>query len=345
MKCCANCFGDFEIKGFISSSSDQIGDCDFCSSANVDIIDCNELYYLLQPLLSIYRPAVDTDLQLESCRDLSSILQEDWPLVFRLTKEKLSEFLAEVLSTNHEQLISGLVVPCYEDDRTQEESWERFVEELKTVNRFFITNSVDTNLLQGLLKQLEKEYKRHKTFYRARISESTKLDASLMGKPPHTKATAGRANPRGIPYLYLSNDIDTTLYETRASLLDYVTIGRFVAIEDIRVINLRDDKMPSPISLEDSLEKYMSHRRYLSRLGQELSKPVRKYDSELDYLPTQYLCEFVKSLGYDGVEYRSSLNPDGFNLAIFNDEKFKCVDTDLYEVKSIKYNTKKLKPL
>ena len=37
----------------------------------------------------------------------------------------------------------------------------------------------------------------------------------------------------------------------------------------------------------------------------------------IDYVPSQYLCEFIKKCGYDGVVYRSSVS-DGINLALFD---------------------------
>jgi hypothetical protein len=40
----------------------------------------------------------------------------------------------------------------------------------------------------------------------------------------------------------------------------------------------------------------------------------------IDYTPSQYLCEFIKRCGYDGVIYRSSVS-DGMNLALFNPAK------------------------
>jgi hypothetical protein len=85
----------------------------------------------------------------------------------------------------------------------------------------------------------------------------------------------------------------------------------------------------------NNLEKYSEYQGFLVQLEKELSEPLRRYDSELDYLPTQYLCEFVKSQGYDGVEYGSAMNKGGINLAIFNDNKLKCVSKKVIEIKNI----------
>ena len=74
-----------------------------------------------------------------------------------------------------------------------------------------------------------------------------------MGKPPYDKATAGRANPKGISYLYLSSDLSTTLYETRATLYDYMSIGEFKLLNNMNIVNLRDINKVSPFILEDSV--------------------------------------------------------------------------------------------
>ena len=66
-----------------------------------------------------------------------------------------------------------------------------------------------------------------------------------------------------------------------------------------------------------------------------MAQPLRRFDSELDYLPTQYICEYIKFIGFDGVEYGSAMNKGGINIAIFDDSKFECVDLEVVEIKKI----------
>ena len=75
-------------------------------------------------------------------------------------------------------------------------------------------------------------------------------------------ASPGRANPKGIPYLYITTDEKTILYETRATYLDYVTIGTLNLIEDLKIIRLRDVKKKSPFRIQN-LEKYLFYKKYL----------------------------------------------------------------------------------
>jgi len=56
---------------------------------------------------------------------------------------------------------------------------------------------------------------------------------------------------------------------------------------------------------------------FLERLGEELTRPVLPQAAAIDYTPSQYLCEFIKKRGFDGVVYRSCVS-DGINLARFN---------------------------
>lgn len=342
MNCCANCFGDQVIKEHINRNKTKDGVCDYCGTSNAELIECTELYDYFVPIIGIYKIISKNESQNVVKYQLWQIVKRDWPSLFRLCDEKIQMLLKSILYDYDNSFFHSLVIPSYRTDEVQEVVWQKFTEEIKNANRFFINSVIDTDLLRELLSSHARPYRKGKCFYRSRISSEKKLACSDMGKPPYECATAGRANPKGIPYLYVSNDRITTLYETRASLLDNVTIATFRLTHDINIIDLKDENSVSPILLEDSIEKYMSYRNYLLKLGSELSKPIRKQDNELDYLPTQYLCEFIKSLGYDGVEYRSSLNPNGFNLAIFNDTKLKCVSTKLVVVKAIQYEMDEL---
>ncbi len=82
--------------------------------------------------------------------------------------------------------------------------------------------------------------------------------------------------------------------------------------------------MVSPFLLEFTKEGEIGRVRmdlpFLERLGEELTRPILPQSAAIDYTPTQYLCEFIKKQGYDGVVYRSSVG-DGINLALFNPGK------------------------
>ena len=71
------------------------------------------------------------------------------------------------------------------------------------------------------------------SIFRARINEknsdgkqhNTTISLKNMGAPPNSIARHGRANPRGIPYLYLANDQLTAISEVRPWVGCYVSIA------------------------------------------------------------------------------------------------------------------------
>jgi hypothetical protein len=181
-----------------------------------------------------------------------------------------------------------------------------------------------------------KEISRGRTYFRCRISGRTGFSHDEMGNPPKELTSGGRANPKGISYLYLTNNLETSLYETRASLFDFVTIGEFRLKKNIKILDLRNpDYDVIPWSENEIIDVYLIYASFIKTLQKEISLPIRKRDKELDYLPTQYISEFIKSLGFDGVEYQSSLYPEGYNLAIFYPENFECINTKIYEINNI----------
>jgi len=73
---------------------------------------------------------------------------------------------------------------------------------------------------------------------------------------------------------------------------------------------------------------------FLERLGDELTRPVLPRGAAIDYLPSQYLCEFIKKVGYDGVVYRSSVS-EGINLALFDQTKAVGRAVSLYNITKV----------
>ncbi|MFI3202511.1 MAG: RES domain-containing protein, partial [Eubacteriales bacterium] len=80
-------------------------------------------------------------------------------------------------------------------------------------------------------------------------------------------------------------------------------------------------------------------KEYLE-LSKLFSKPIVNDDDILDYVPTQYVAEYVKNLGYHGIAYSSLLlnyenYKDKYNLLIFNYDRCDIVKSNLYKVDKI----------
>lgn len=349
MTCCNNCFADKEIIGFIFSNSTATGTCETCATSGAYLVDARELEESFQPLISLFKPIAEIGFVEGTPKLLHEKLQDYWKL-FRLQMPAANGLLKSIMADSlppespifiEAVEIEQLFTPALAGD-LHEKKWDNFAQEIKTRNRFFLNESIDLKLLNEMFKNFAKTYKKGKLFYRSRISESAGHIADEMGKPPGDKSSAGRANPKGIPYLYVSTEVETTVYESRSTYLDYVSVAEIKCKDELTVVSLRGITEISPFVFGDQIARYLTHQKYLVRLEQELSKPIRKFDKELDYLPSQYLCEYVKSLGYDGIEYGSSFKTNGINLAIFNDEKLEIKNVEVYEVTDITLKISKI---
>ena len=218
--------------------------------------------------------------------------------------------------------------------------WNQFSESIKYGNRFH-SGMFNADAFASYLSIISKKYPAGTEFYRARItSNSNGFITSEMNAPQKEKRSAGRINPEGIGVLYLSSDDKTVLNEVRANTFDYVTIGKFKSIKEIKVVNLSGLSGTSPFLYQGELEKYAANRKIFQEIALEIAKPLRRSDSLIEYLPTQYIAEFIKSQGYDGVEYTSTLCEGGYNIAIFDENLFECMSAETKEVMSIQYETR-----
>lgn len=338
--CCSNCFIDIEIKSFINSNSFKIGTCDFCSTEDIELVETSELEDLFFGLLEIYEPHDNSD------QDLISLINNDWQ-IFRSNIDVKLLLTCILSNTTLNQLLLEKGVNYTIENKSHEllSKWDKFKDEIKYKNRFFpenFMNDQDLEIIDRFI--MEDSFSIGKRLYRARISSEEGYKIDEIGKPPKEYTSDGRANPKGIPYLYLADSIETAMFETRVSYLDYVTIGKFKITEHLKLANLNTNNKPSPFLPDLDIKSYMAYKPFIERLKSELSKPMRRFDNILDYLPTQYLCEYFKK-EYDGIVYGSSLNQGGTNIVLFDESKVMCEQTYIYEVNNmnLEYNLIKKK--
>jgi hypothetical protein len=348
MFCCIECFSSSYLRNIIHSDSRK-GECNYCKSKNVSIYTPRELILYFGNILNLYK--VDN----ESGIDILSALERDFAdTIFSNKVNSKLDLLNSIIEDDNEEfgdLLKNYVSSAlWKGEHSKKADaihtkWEEFKNEIKNINRFHIRATIDLAKLHNIFRNesFQTTLKKGRIFYRSRISDMNGIAIEEMGNPPKDKATGGRANPKGISYLYLADNVKTSLYEARATLFDFVTVGDFRLKEDIKILNLREPENDPIIWAEqEAINDYLTYIPFIKTLQKELSLPIRKLDKEIDYLPTQYLSEFIKSIGYDGVEFQSSLHSDGYNLAIFNPDKFECIRTNIYEIESIELNHRKL---
>jgi hypothetical protein len=71
-------------------------------------------------------------------------------------------------------------------------------------------------------------------------------------------------------------------------------------------------------------------------LSYAISIPLQPNHS-VNYVPTQYFAEVLKANGVGGIKYKSSLNPKGFNLTIFDPFVGQVTSTRLIAVSGVTY--------
>lgn len=116
--------------------------------------------------------------------------------------------------SSYRDLLTHNVNPSYIDDTESVEIWNDFTEEIKSKNRFFISNNIFVrDIIEKLLKYCTLDLRCWKKFYRGRICNSSiGLTVEGLEAPLSTKARPVRANPQGISYLYLARKEETTLF-------------------------------------------------------------------------------------------------------------------------------------
>lgn len=153
-------------------------------------------------------------------------------------------------------------------------------------------------------------------------------------KPLSDRAREGRANPKGIPYLYLATDQKTAVAEARPWIGSYVSIAQFALMRDVRVVNCVTDDHRIMMYLQEP-EPEERERAVWRDIDRAFSQPVTHADDTADYAPTQIVAEFFRENGLDGVAYGSSLGP-GHNVVLFDTEAATPVKCGLVQVRGVK---------
>lgn len=335
MYCCANCFGDSFLDRRIPELSISNGNCDYCAANNIALVEPSDLLDYFQSVCSIYTEDNNAD-----AKHLVTWFQCDWQIFTTLDPVKAQALLGEIL--NDGEIVRKNHSPLQVAALAAIEKWTAFRDEIMWKNRFFIQHDLDLNRLESLFYDyLEADASIFSNqLFRARIqTDDSEIALDKMGKPPAKHVKNGRANPVGIPYLYAASTAETAIAETRPHPGDLLSVAQFRVTAPLRLLNLMHPrKTISPFSINDESElPTLRHDlAFLCHLESELSKPILPRVADLEYLPTQYLCEFIKNGGYDGVVFKSSIS-NGANVALFDDSKVVAETLTQYEVTKLNY--------
>lgn len=312
--CCAACFRDHWIVAYIETKSVSRGECSHCNSQDSPLLPPSELLEEFEALLEAYTVKPSGGLP------LAEILNQDWQIFSPDTDS--AALLTDILGDANRQMYAPR---RGEDSRGPAARWEALRVELRTENRFFPKNAPDRDDFSEVIGHLVQTVVPAR-LYRARTyRDEVSFEPSDMGPPPANVASDGRANPLGIPYLYLASDPRTAINEVRPSKGSRVAVAEFSPVPGanpkfIDLSNPRGTISPFAVGVDD-IGAVRASMDFLCLLGKELSTPALPHRASIDYLTSQYLCELIKSIGYDGVIYESSLT-GGTNYAVFAPDSF-----------------------
>lgn len=314
-KISAQCIQDVEFKAEIVNNANLSG-CDVTGDLVAVSVDIDEYEDFFRSLFELF----DLDPNGESA---VHIIQSRYS--FFTHEEYGNQILDYFASKGIAKYASVDKVAFLPDIQERMNVWEEIKKKVKFQSRYLV--DLDDYELEKLV-DIDTSLAPGTRLYRARIvPEGHKyLQKDAMGVPPTQKAIAGRANPIGIPYLYLCKDVDTTYYEVRAALQDRISVGSFITARELSIVSFDSNiSLYEEYASSGNLVDGIVRKRVLESIRVDLSKPLRRYDTELDYVPTQFICEYCRiKLHADGVTFESSLHPGGQNYVLFSPDAVIC---------------------
>jgi len=153
--------------------------------------------------------------------------------------------------------------------------------------------------------------------------------------PLSDSAKEGRANPKGIPYLYISNKVETALSESRPWLSSHISLASLEILREQKIVMFQSEQKsvilyggePKP----EKREKAVWHD-----IDTAFSRPIENTDATASYVPTQILAEQFKASGYDGIAYRSAFGK-GYNITLFDITCVKVKKVEVFNTTDLKY--------
>jgi len=229
---------------------------------------------------------------------------------------------------------------CRKDARESRKSrkLKEFVKEIQYINRNPMDNSV-LEMLKDISTNPTITINSGEYLYRARNIEDmdkTNKKSPFWGYskdesfvPPRNVTRDMRANYRYIPYLYCSNSPYVALCEVRPRLGTAVSIAKIIINEKLEIFDLTLAKKPIGIK--------QPKIHLCDDLSIMFSKPLMHDDDIINYIPTQYIAEYIKNLGYSGIKYYSAFNNNGYiyaNFVIFKYSRCEPLKSNIFIIEN-----------
>lgn len=324
-KICFECTVDTVLKEEILSMANVVNKCDFCGRR--DIYGLNEATIEdVKPYFEAYVAynfsQENWDGRYGSRNYASTILEEN--LFFNWTSIKHNDRFSTLIDTIAEQDHDTLILndhwasPWSLRDEENHELLLKVTKEDDFKKKLIATSDLIKNA-EFMIKN--KTIQLHG--YRARIGcnkikgqfgrdINTPYKGKDIGVAPKGVIGSGRANRAFCGFLYLAEDINTSVLEVRAQQGDFVSLGKFKSRTEIKIFDLTDPNIWNYKGSYTDVKKLS----LISAINTLFSKPVGNGSNEI-YLDTQLIVEEIIRKNYDGICFRSSFTGRN-NFTLFN---------------------------
>lgn len=360
--CCVNCFSIREIQDHVRASG-SVGDCDYCDSTGVPIRDVEEVgEFILEGVGKKYEDAANSvgyeNEYLLSTTTIEEILNYEEG-IFGEALDDPTALIKDLVQGNRSSYVRRDPYGPPNGEPEEINSWESFCQLVRGTRRFTALglpeedrSDIDhpqrflDSLKNSLVRFCDTDIPAGQLLYRARIwNQQRRINHGDMTAPPPEKTRNNRMSPQGISFFYGALDEATAISEIRPAVGDEVAVGTFKALRSLRVMDLTFEEWVDEGPLSIFHELYAFHfeefvKPFMKHFAGSIARPLRTTDSDLEYVPTQVLTEFLRmtvfrpldALGWthvkpsekpsdgfriDGLVYPSSLNRGGKNIVLF----------------------------
>lgn len=362
---CTECVKDKRYKKLIETIG-KAGVCTCCGQNGLIINEeSNEFIQMTKALIRYHYSEWDYNHHFGG-DDFISLFTEDDNVFFKKENFKSLDIYEELLNRIdgvevYEDLDQGVSLfagysdigqnPLLESLKSRFDSSIIYIQDkLKTENYFKYENEV-TKMLDVYALECKLIIHQKSEFYRARVGfEHEKRDIfsggfeaemvyepysnSEIGAPPPHLAGDGRINRIGVSYLYCATDIYTAVAEIRPHPGDIVSIGKFIANQDLSVFDLTSNQFIKYYYSDDKLYDYRKLNTFTELLQKVITPSERR-----SYNITQLIADCIRKLDFDGILFPSSVSNED-NLVIFNPEHmdYTCDQAQVIEIQRVNYD-------
>lgn len=345
---CESCAKHQSLKRFILNYGQAGIRCGVCLNVSAiqntcDLDQRKSLIYLIRALVRFHFDEYEFNGHWGASETPTSLLQSDNPVIesasapgFDRSSDRSWVFFEDINDNDvYPPYDKGIALYAGHDEHgvrglnrplTSSDGWiGGFRRRLQTENYFTVEPDL-RKLVEAVADRITVTIPQGQEWFRARLGVQERFSRSegwngklvlqpyqnkALGSPPPAKAKAGRLNRDGVSFLYLASDLETACAEIRPHPSHHVSVGRFKSLRDLRIADLEAD-IADFASSDSELDLYA----FVYAADRAMSLPVRP-EEEGRYSITQLIADVLRQHGFDGVAFKSSIQPSGRNICLF----------------------------